>query len=124
MNKVILIGRLTRDPEIRYGGADVETAITDYTLAVDKTGRDEANFIRCRAIGNRGDFAYKYLRKGMKIAVEGELTVDSWEDGNERRYMTYVLISSHEFCEPKKEGGEGSGKTKPDRKPTGSRSRK
>lgn len=119
MNKVILIGRLTKHPEVRYGGKKEDITIADYTLAVDKYGSDEANFIRCRAIGARGDFADKYLDKGMKIAVEGELTVDTWEDGDERRYMTYVLVSSHEFCEPKREGGsENGGRSK------GSRGRK
>lgn len=125
MNKIILIGRLTKDPEITWGGADNEITIANYTLAVDKRSDDEANFIRCRAIGAKGDFAEKYLKKGMKIAVEGELTVDSWTDSEgSMHWMTYVLVSSHEFCEPKKEGGGDNGGNKTGRSKSGSRSRK
>lgn len=128
MNNVILIGRLTKDPEIRYGqGSEGEVAIANYTLAVDRLGEGEANFIGCRAIGKRGEFAEKYLKKGMKIAIKGELTVDSWEDSHgDRHWITYVLVSSHEFCESKKEGGTGNGRNSGNEtnRSSGSRSRR
>lgn len=71
MNKVILIGRLTRDPEIRYTNGDEQKAVARYTLAVDRFSKDKgADFISCATFGKSAEFAEKYLRKGTKIAIE------------------------------------------------------
>ena len=73
MNRVILMGRLTRNPEIKYGGKDNDMAVARYTLAVNrrykKDGEQEADFISCVVFGKGAEFAQKYLRKGMKVAV-------------------------------------------------------
>lgn len=108
MNKVILMGRLTADPEVRYSG---EMAIARYTLAVDrkykKEGESTADFIGCVAFGKNGEFAEKYLRKGMKIAVTGRIQTGSYTDKEGRKvYTTDVVVEEHEFCESKGQAEE------------------
>jgi single-strand DNA-binding protein len=103
MNKVNLIGRLTREVETRYSG---ETAIARYTLAVDrrfkKDGEQTADFISCVAFGKSGEFAEKYLKKGMKIAVSGRIQTGSYDDKDGKKvYTTDVIVEEHEFCESK-----------------------
>lgn len=109
MNKVTLIGRLTRDPDVRYtDGKDGENlCIARYTLAVDRgrtvqEGQQSADFISCVAIGRAGEFAEKYLRKGMKIASCGRIQTGSYtnKDG-QKVYTTDVLVNEHEFVESK-----------------------
>lgn len=107
MNKVILIGRLTRDPEVRYSQGENATAIANYTLAVDrrfkKDGDEQtADFIRCIAFGKNGEFAEKYLHQGTKIAVTGRIQTGSYtnKDG-QKVYTTDVVVEEHEFCESK-----------------------
>lgn len=106
MNKVILIGRCTRDPEVRYSQGENATAVARYTLAVDRQfkrdGDQSADFINCIAFGKRGEFAEKYLRKGMKIAVVGRIQTGSYtnKDGN-KVYTTDVVVDEHEFVESK-----------------------
>ena len=103
MNKVILMGRLTRDVETRYSG---ETAIARYSLAVDrkykKEGEATADFINCVAFGKSGEFAEKYLKKGMKIAVTGRIQTGSYTDKDGKKvYTTDIVVEEHEFCESK-----------------------
>lgn len=106
MNKVILMGRLTRDPEVRYSQGENATAVARYTLAVDRQfkrdGDQSADFINCIAFGKRGEFAEKYLRKGTKIAVVGRIQTGSYtnKDGN-KVYTTDVVVDEHEFVESK-----------------------
>lgn len=107
MNKVILMGRLTRDPEIRYSQNENNTYIANYTLAVDRRYKrqgDEqtADFIRCVAMGKGGEFAEKYLRQGTKIIVVGRIQTGSYtnKDG-QRVYTTDVMVESQEFAESK-----------------------
>lgn len=107
MNKVILIGRLTADPEVRYSTGENALAIANYTLAVDRRFKREgdqqtADFIRCVAFGKSGEFAEKYFKKGIKIAVEGRIQTGSYtdKDGN-KRYTTDVVVENQEFCESK-----------------------
>ena len=106
MNKVILIGRCTRDPEVRYSQGENATAVARYTLAVDRQfkrdGDQSADFITCIAFGKRGEFAEKYLRKGTKIAVVGRIQTGSYtnKDGN-KVYTTDVVVDEHEFVESK-----------------------
>ena len=104
MNKVIIMGRLCRDPEVRYSQGADSIAIARYTLAVDrpkKEGQEQmADFISCVAMGKSGEFAEKYLRKGTKILIEGRIQTGSYtnKDG-QKVYTTDVVVSQHEFCE-------------------------
>lgn len=103
MNKVMLIGRLTKDPEVRYSQGAEQMAIARYTLAVQRN-KDEADFISCVAFGGAGEFAERYLQKGMKIAVVGHIQTGSYENKDKQRvYTTDVVVESHEFCESKRE---------------------
>lgn len=106
MNKVILIGRVVRDAEIRYSHGENTTCIARYTLAVDRKfkqeGQPTADFINCIAFGKLGEFAEKYLHKGTKIAVVGRIQTGSYKnkDGN-TVYTTDVVVEEQEFCESK-----------------------
>ena len=106
MNKVIEIGRLVREPEIRYSQGTNTTCIARYTLAVDRKfkqeGQPTADFIKCIAFGKLGEFAEKYLHKGIKIAVTGRIQTGSYKnkDGN-TVYTTDVVVEEQEFCESK-----------------------
>ena len=106
MNKVIEIGRLTKDPEIRYSQGASSTCVARYTLAVDRKfkqeGQPTADFINCIAFGKLGEFAEKYLHKGTKIAVTGRIQTGSYtnKDG-QKVYTTDVVVEEQEFCESK-----------------------
>lgn len=106
MNKVIEIGRLTKDPDIRYSQGANTTCVARYTLAVDRKfkqeGQPTADFINCIAFGKLGEFAEKYLHKGTKIAVTGRIQTGSYKnkDGN-MVYTTDVVVEEQEFCESK-----------------------
>ena len=120
MNKVVLVGRLTRDPDIRYSQAAEPLAVARYTLAVDRrfqkkenSGNEQtADFISCVAFGKQGEFAEKYLKQGMKIAITGRIQTGSYtnRDGN-KVYTTDVVVEEHEFCESK---GSGQGRPAPE----------
>jgi len=109
MNKVILIGRLTRDPEVRYStSGDGNMAIARYSLAVDRRGRrnnnDEqtADFINCVAFGRAGEFAEKYFKKGMKVGVTGRIQTGSYtNNAGQKVYTTDVVVEDQEFVESK-----------------------
>lgn len=108
MNKVILMGRLTKDPEVRYTQSGEPMAIARYTLAVNKRfkkqGEADADFIPCVAFGKQGEFAEKYLAKGRQIAVVGRLQVRNWEDNEgKKRVTTEVVVEEHYFAESKSE---------------------
>jgi len=107
MNKVILMGRLTHDAEVRYTQGDNSTAIARYSLAVDRRGKAQdgetnADFINIVAFGKAGEFAEKYLHKGMKVLVTGRIQTGSYtnKDGV-KVYTTDVIAEDQEFCEPK-----------------------
>ena len=106
MNKAVLMGRLTRDPEIRYTQGNEPMAVARYTLAVDRRykreGEQTADFISCIAFGKNGEFVNKYLSKGMKIAVSGRIQTGSYtnKDGI-KVYTTDVIVDEHEFAESK-----------------------
>ena len=114
MNKVILMGRLTRDPEVRYSQGDNPMAIARYSLAVDRrfnrNSQDgqTADFINCVAFGRNGEFAEKYLRKGTKILAEGRIQTGSYtnKDGV-KVYTTDVIVENQEFAESKGSQNEG-----------------
>lgn len=116
MNKVILMGRLTRDPEVRYSqGSEQPMAIARYTIAVDRrqakgNGNEQtADFISCVAFGRAGEFAEKYLRKGTKIALTGRIQTGSYtnKDGV-KVYTTDVVVEETEFAESKNSGSNAS----------------
>ena len=105
MNKVILVGRLTKDPEIRYSQTGENLAIARYTVAVNRRIRrenePEADFIPCVSFGKAAEFMEKYFKKGMQIGITGRLTVRSWDDPqtNQRRWQTEVIVEEQEFTE-------------------------
>lgn len=110
MNLAILIGRLTRDPEVRYTQGENSIAIAQYTLAVNRTkskeGQPDADFIRCTAFGKSGEFAERYLKKGTKILVHGKIQTGSYTDKDGRViYTTDVIVNNHEFVESKGTSG-------------------
>lgn len=106
MNKVILMGRLARDPEVRYSQGNEPTAIARYTLAVNKRfkrqGEPDADFIGCVAFGKPAEFAEKYFRKGQMISIVGRLQVRNWNDSNgQARWSTDVVVEEQYFAESK-----------------------
>lgn len=106
MNKVILMGRLTRDPEVRYSSGENALAIARYTLAVDrrfhKDNEASADFIACVAFGKGGEFAEKYLRQGTKIVVTGRIQTGSYTNREGQKvYTTEVVVEDQEFAESK-----------------------
>ncbi|MDD2957114.1 MAG: single-stranded DNA-binding protein [Lachnospiraceae bacterium] len=112
MNKVILMGRLTRDPEVRYSAGDNSMAIARYTLAVDRRfnkrdGEATADFIGCVAFGRSAEFAEKYFRQGLKIVVTGRIQTGSYtnKDG-QKVYTTDVVVEDQEFAESKAASSE------------------
>ena len=114
MNKVILMGRLTRDPEVRYSQGESANAVARYTLAVDRRfkrdGDATADFINCVPFGRAAEFAEKYLRQGVKIAVTGRIQTGSYtnKDGV-RVYTTDVVVEEQEFAESKAASASNSG---------------
>lgn len=107
MNKVNLIGRLTADPEVRYTQGDQPMCIASYRLAVERRGKkvegqQNADFISIKSFGRGGEFAEKYLHKGMKVAVSGHIQTGSYtrQDG-QKVYTTDVIADEQEFCESK-----------------------
>lgn len=110
MNKIILIGRLTDDPEIGYFGPD--SAYARYTLAVTRTNGEDADFIRCTSFGRNAEVAEEYLRKGMKIAISGRLEINRYDGEGGTRYYTNVLVDSQEFCEKKSDSDDSASKGK------------
>ena len=118
MNKVILMGRLTRDPEVRYSQAAEPLAIARYTLAVDRrfqrrdnSGNEQtADFISCVAFGRNGEFAEKYFRQGMRVSVSGRIQTGSYvnKDG-QKVYTTDIIVDDQEFADSKGQGGDNSG---------------
>ncbi len=109
MNKVILLGRLTRDPDVRYSAGESSTAYARYTLAVDRRVRRDAlsdqqtaDFISCVAFGRSAEFAEKYLHKGTKIVVTGRIQTGSYTNREGQKvYTTDVVVEEQEFAESK-----------------------
>lgn len=113
MNKIILMGRLTRDPEVRYGGAQ-NTCIARFSLAVDRRykreGQPTADFFNCTAFGKTGEFVEKYLKKGIKVVLDGEIQNDNYENKDHKMvYGFNVIANTLEFAESKKAQEAGAG---------------
>jgi single-strand DNA-binding protein len=114
MNKVILMGRLTRDPEVRYSQGESSLAIARFSLAVDrrfkKQGEPEADFFNCTAFGKQAEFTEKYLKQGTKMVVIGRVQNDNYtnKDG-QKVYSVQIMVDELEFAESKSTGSESGG---------------
>lgn len=106
MNRVVLLGRLTKDPELRY--TNNNTAVCSFTLAVNrrfkKEGQQQADFINCQAWTKTAEFISKYFIKGQQVAIEGRIQTRTWEDSEgKRHYITEVIVEQCYFADGKKE---------------------
>ena len=126
MNKVILMGRLTRDPEVRYSQGERAMAIARYTLAVDRRGRrgggddgsQTADFLPCVAFDRAGEFAEKYFHQGIKIVVTGRIQTGSYTNRDGQKvYTTEVIVEDQEFAESKNASGGSDGGYRPAERP-------
>ncbi len=118
MNRVILMGRLVRDPEVRYSqNGERSMAVAKYTLAVDRRGRKSqdggdqtADFIPCVAFDRAGEFAEKYFRQGMRVLVSGHIQTGSYTNRDGQKvYTTQVIVDDQEFADSKGAAGAGDG---------------
>lgn len=115
MNKVILLGNLTRDPEIRYSQGDNSLAIARFSLAVNrrfsKNGEKEADFFNCTAFGKQAEFVEKYFKQGSRMMLTGRLQNDNYTNKNgEKVYTVQVIVEEVEFAEKKNSSGGTAGK--------------
>lgn len=105
MNKIVLMGRLTRDPDIRYSQGQTPTAIGKFSLAVDRRfkreGEPDADFFNCIAFGKIGEFVEKYLRKGTKVVLTGRVANDNYEKDGVKHYSVSIIAEEIEFAESK-----------------------
>jgi len=113
MNKVVLIGRLTKDPELRYTPSN-NTSVCQFTVAVDRRfkseGQPQADFIQIVAWRQTAEFVAKYFTKGSRIAITGSIQTRTWDDNSgNRRYITEVVADEVEFCESKRQDGNNQG---------------
>lgn len=118
MNRAILMGRLTRDPEVRYSHGEKAMAIANYTLAIDRRGRRNqdsneptADFINCTAFDKAGEFAEKYFRRGMRVLVSGRIQTGSYTNKENVKVYTFnILVDDQEFADGKNSSsGQGQG---------------
>ena len=121
MNKVILMGRLVRDPEVRYSQGNEPKAVARYTLAVNRRfkqqGQPDADFINCVSFGKAGEFTERYFKKGQMVSVVGRLQVRSWDDNEgKKRWSTDVVVEEQYFAEGKNSnaGNSASGNAQTD----------
>lgn len=110
MNKVILMGRLTRDPEVRYSQGSSQTAIARFSVAVDRKfkreGQPDADFFNCTAFGRQAEFIERYLKKGIKILLSGSIQNDNYENKDGQQvYSVRVMVEEIEFAESKNSSG-------------------
>ena len=103
MNNVSLMGRLTKDVEVRYSQSATPIAVAVYTLAVPRAykrqGEPEADFIRCKCFGKTAEFAEKYLKKGHQVGIVGRIEVSNYEDSNKvRKTLVQIIVDNHTFC--------------------------
>ena len=116
MNYVVLMGRLTQDPELRYSQGEEPIAVASYVLAVDCRGRKEeqgrqtADFLRCIAFGRGAEFADKYFQKGQRVLVSGRIQTGSYTNREGQKvYTTDIVVDNQEFADSKGAGGETQG---------------
>lgn len=113
MNKVIMVGRLTSDPEVRYSQNANSTAVASFSIAVDRRfkrdGEPDADFFYCTAFGKQGEFCERYVKKGMKMVVVGRLQNDTYtKKEGEKVYSTRIMVEELEFAESKNASGDSS----------------
>ena len=116
MNKVVLMGRLTRDPEVRYSQGENSTSISRYTLAVDRRikrdGEATADFISCVSFGRTAEFAEKYFHQGLRIVISGRIQTGSYTNREGQKvYTTEVVVEEQEFADSKNSPQQGSGQS-------------
>ena len=112
MNNVILMGRLTRDPELKYSQAG--KAYCRFTVAINREfNREEADFINCLAFGKTAETIAEYLRKGRRIALQGRISVSSYEQNGETKWSTEVIVDKFEFVDTANANGGQSSYTQP-----------
>lgn len=122
MNKVILLGRVVRDPEVRYSQGENASVVAKYSLAVERRfkqeGQPNADFINCVAFGKAAEFAEKYLRQGTKIAITGRIQTGSYTNRDGVKvYTTDIVVEEQEFAESKNVN-QGETNTQPKPQPT------
>lgn len=116
MNRVILMGRLTRDPDVKYSQGEKSIAVARYTLAVDRRGKkdsdsneQQADFISCVAFDRSGEFAEKYFRQGMRVLISGRIQTGSYTNKEGKKvYTTDVVVESQEFADSKNASGQNT----------------
>ena len=120
MNYVVLMGRLTQDPELRYSQGEEPIAVASYVLAVDRRGRKEdqgkqtADFLRCITFGRGAEFADKYFQKGQRVLVSGRIQTGSYTNREGQKvYTTDIVVDNQEFADSKGAGGEAQGNYQP-----------
>ena len=106
MNKVVLIGRMTKDAQLAYT-SNTQKAVTKFTLAVDRIN-EGADFINCVAFGKQAENIEKFVKKGNRLAVSGRIQTGSYEKEGQKIYTTDIIVENAEFIEPKKESNESS----------------
>lgn len=114
MNKVIMMGRLTRDPEVRYSQGASQTAIARFSLAVDRRwkreGEPDADFFNCTVFGRQADFVEKYLRQGTKVVITGRVQNDNYTNKEGQKvYSVQIIVEEIEFAESKNASASGAG---------------
>lgn len=120
MNKIILCGRLTKDPEVRYSQGATQTAVARVSLAVNRKwkreGEPEADFFNCTSFGKQAEFIEKYLRKGSKVLISGRVQNDNYtnKDG-QKVYAVNIMIEEIEFAESKNAGQQDTNQRQQDR---------
>ena len=119
MNKVILMGRLTRDPDVRYTQGEQAMAVARFSLAVErrhkKEGEQSADFINCIAFGKLGEIIERYTHQGKKLAIEGRIQTGSYTDKDGKKvYTTEIVVEGYEFCESKGSGQQTAPQTDSD----------
>ncbi len=124
MNKVIMMGRLTRDPEVRYSQGSSSTAVGRFSIAVDRRfkreGQPDADFFNCTTFGRQAEFVEKYLKKGTKVVISGSVQNDNYtdKDGNQR-YSVQIICDDIEFAESKNAQGGGNNQSYERPQPSG-----
>ena len=114
MNKVIMMGRLTRDPEVRYSQGQNPTAVARFSIAVDRRfkreGEPDADFFNCTAFGKQGEFVEKYLHKGVKVVITGRLQNDNYTNKEGQQvYAVRIMVEEIEFAESKNASAGNAG---------------
>lgn len=117
MNKCIFIGRLTRDPEVRYTSSAEPLCVAKFSLAVNRRykreGEPDADFFNCVAMGKSGEFVEKYFKKGQQVAIVGRLQIRTYEKDGQKQWITEIMVEEQYFADSKQGGQSGSSAADP-----------